>query len=98
QTIKIPAEDVARCLAIILEARGGPAGGPHLSMSIDLLVRGTPELAQPVEAGEVQAIVTPPEAEEGIADPARARIACAAREALTMRRPKRYAAWREIVV
>lgn len=98
QTIKVLVEDIGRCLALILEVRGGADGGPHLSLAIDLLMRGTKETEDLVEADVVQPIVTHPEAEEGVAGPAKARIASATRQAM-MRKPlRRYPRWREIVV
>jgi hypothetical protein len=96
QLIRIPAEEIGRCLAVILEARGGPDGGPHLSLAIDLLLRGTNEAGESMVSG-VQSIVTSPQGEEVGSGPAMDRIAYAARQA-TARAPRRYARWREIVV
>jgi hypothetical protein len=97
QIVRISADEIGACLAMILEARGGVEGGPKLSLSIDLLLRGGREDHEPAAAGLVEPIITRPEQGERISEAALSRVATAARGA-TMSRPRRYARWREIVV
>jgi hypothetical protein len=94
QTISIPGENIARCLALILEATGGPKGGPQVSLSIDLLLRGASEET----ARGVEPIITDPGTEDAVSGAALARIASASRAAVAARALPRYPRWREIVV
>jgi hypothetical protein len=95
QTVTIPAEAIGRCLAVILEVKGGPEGGPRFSLALDLLASGLSDSERLVDL--VEPIITRPEKEENTSSPAAERLATAARDALSTRRPRRYPRWREIV-
>ncbi len=97
QIVRIPADEIGLCLAVILEAQGAKQAGPKLSLSIDLLLRGEQEAIVPA-ADLVEPVITRPEQEESSSGAVRSKIAAAAQAAM-MRRPlRRYPRWREIVV
>jgi hypothetical protein len=96
QIVKIPADEVGLCLAVILEAHGAESAGPKLSLSIDLLIRESGD-AREGGADLIEPVIARPDDDTSSAT-GNAKIAAAARLAVAARPLKRYPRWREIVV
>jgi hypothetical protein len=99
QIVKIPADEVGLCLAVILEARGAESAGPKLSLSIDVLIRESGD-AREGGADFIEPVIARPDHDDSSSGTADAKIAAAARLAMAARTSAlpRYPRWREVVV